>query len=565
MTATLTAEKPARAATPTKAKRPTRPAKPTAPPKRHHPRAITRTPRVGARSKTEVDFTDIFCGAGGSSTGMVLAGLVLKLAANHSEIAIMTHSANHRDAEHVVADINGYDMRRLPHTRVLWASPICTEVSPSGGKKRHRKARSQVARGQAPIPLEEFGPIKDSTFERTRATAWDVVRAAEVHRYEIIVTENVLEFVTDWELYDAWRAAIHSLRPGYRSVIVSVSSAHVGGEDNDPAPQWRDRCYTIFVRSDVPMPDFAPRPAAWCPKCETDIRAVQSWRPSALAWPYIRDGQSVGKYRQQYDYRCERTECGHAIVEPYVKPAASIIDWTNIGKRIGDRKRPLVPNTIARIKAGLEMFPQTISPANTTDGLLVPSGGTWNTTCTSTNEPMRTRLANPKGYEAVLASPFLIEYRNHATASSVQDPLATVTSGGNHHGLVVPDGAFYIKNHGGYAEPRHMVKPVTHPFGTVTANDNHSLVIPYRNALPKTTAEPLLTLGTRDSAALVKGAAKIEDCYLRMIQPREQLLAQRFPGDYIVHGNQGEQTMQAGNAVSCNVAQWIGEQIMAVL
>ncbi|WP_328888346.1 hypothetical protein [Streptomyces sp. NBC_00316] len=50
-----------------------------------------------------------------------------------------------------------------------------------------------------------------------------------------------------------------------------------------------------------------------------------------------------------------------------------------------------------------------------------------------------------------------------------------------------------------------------------------------------------------------------------MIQPREQLLAQRFPGECIVHGTKGEQTMQAGNAVSCNVAQWIGERVAGVL
>lgn len=517
-------------------------------PRAHRP----RNPRSG------LTFTDIFCGAGGSSTGMVNAGLELKLAANHSKIAILTHSANH-DAEHVCADINNYDMRRLPRTDVLWASPICTEISPSGGRRRTRRMP-----GQAAIELEEYGPIEAGAFDRTRATAWDVIRATEVHRYKIIVTENVAEFVTDWELYDAWRECMHKLRPGYRSVVVSVSSAHVGGPGNDPAAQWRDRCYTIFVRNDVPMPDFTPRPLAWCPKCETDIYAVQAWR----------NGNTVGKYKQQYDYRCERTECGRCIVEPYVNPASSIIDWTNPGTRIGDRKRPLVPNTIARIRAGLEMFPETVSvigqdsdphAAGKGEGLLVPTGGTWNTTCTTTGEPARTRMANPKGYEALVTTPFIVEYRNHATASSVDSPLATVTGGGNHHGLVVPEAAFYVKNHGGYAEPKHMVKPVSTPLGTVTANDNHSLVIPYRNAAPKTTADPLHTLGTVDSAALVRGAVAIEDCFLRMLQAREQLDAQRFPHDYIVHGTKGEQTMQAGNAVSCNVAQWIGGQIVEAL
>jgi DNA (cytosine-5)-methyltransferase 1 len=50
-----------------------------------------------------------------------------------------------------------------------------------------------------------------------------------------------------------------------------------------------------------------------------------------------------------------------------------------------------------------------------------------------------------------------------------------------------------------------------------------------------------------------------------MIQPREQLYAQRFPSDYVVIGGRAEQTMQAGNAVSCNVAQWVGHRVWDAL
>ncbi|MFE7137570.1 hypothetical protein ACFVAG_07460 [Streptomyces sp. NPDC057644] len=50
-----------------------------------------------------------------------------------------------------------------------------------------------------------------------------------------------------------------------------------------------------------------------------------------------------------------------------------------------------------------------------------------------------------------------------------------------------------------------------------------------------------------------------------MLQPVEQLAARRFPGDSIVRGNKSEQTVQAGNAVSCNVAQWLGSRVAAVL
>jgi len=444
-------------------------------------------------------FTDIFCGAGGSSNGLVAAGMELKLAANHWVRAIETHAANHPNAEHLCADVNNYDMRRLPTTDILWASPICTEISPAGGRKRSR------TRGQ--LDLLAHGSVPDAAWERTRATAYDVIRATEVHRYKAILCENVVEFATDWELFDWWRTGMELL--GYRSQVVSASSAHIGGDGNVHAPQWRDRIYIVFTHTGIPLPDLRPAPFAHCDRCDRDVAAVQSWR----------NGRTIGKYRQQYDYRCPDHACRGALVEPYIRPAADIIDWSNTGSRIGDRPRPLVETTLDRIRAGLATH------ATATDGLLVPCGGGWNETPTTTAEPMRTRMANPKGYEGLFTQPFVIEYRRNGGAESVERPLATVTANGNHHGLVIP----------------------------------------YRKSAVKTTAEPLHTMSTVDSAGLLLPEPALEDCYFRMLQPREQLLAQRFPTDYIVHGNKGEQTMQAGNAVSANVAQWIGQRVMAVL
>ncbi|MYV55041.1 DNA cytosine methyltransferase [Streptomyces sp. SID3212] len=486
--------------------------------------------------------TDIFCGAGGSSTGLVAAGYELKLAANHSRIAIDTHSANHVNAEHVCADINNYDMRRLPTTDILWASPICTEISPAGGTPRSGQG-GQIGIG------DDYEPADPESFVRTRATAYDVMRAAEVHYYKAILCENVTEFATDWRLFDWWRQGIELL--GYNSQIVSVSSAHVGAPGNDHAPQWRDRIYIVFSRTGIPLPDLCPRPLAWCPECGQDVQAVQSWR----------NGRTIGKYRQQYDYRCPRTRCGKRVVEPYVRPAADAIDWTNLGRRIGDRPRPLAANTISRIEKGLARYPQRASlltlnhsghdgralapeegplPARTRKvgegllipgrhGMLVPAGGTWNNTTTDLHEPMRTRTT--RDTEALVTLPYVVTMRRNGRVDTVDRPLAAVTAGGRHHGLVIP----------------------------------------YRKGAAKPVGEPLLTLATRDSAGLLtpadilEEALRVEDCHFRMLQPIEQLAAQRFPADYIMRGNKTEQTMQAGNAVSCNVAQWLGTQVAAVL
>jgi len=559
----------------------------TPPPNAFHEPLIVR----GVR-ELGIEFIDLFCGAGGSSTGLVLAGFTLLLAVNHWDIAVATHSDNHPEADHWCEDIDRTDMRRLLLRRlrgakVLWASPICTEATPAGAGSGRRSKRAD---GQEAI--EELGHVEQPGFERTRATFWDVLRAVEVRKHAgdpflAVAVENVPDIAWRWEILDLWCLAM--MRFGYRMQILSASSAHLGDDEgNEPAPQWRNRAYFVFTLEGIEQPDLEPRPAAWCPVCAADVEAVQHWKPLARDAKSVVLGHRIGKYREQYVYVCPKQ---HAEVEPYVRPAASVIDWANLGERIGDRRRPLAAKTMERIRAGLAKYPTgrtvvTVNhdghdgrafpadsaplPTRSTkvgEGILVPSGGTWNETATSTAEPMRTRLANEKGYEALVAAPdpMIVEFRRNGIAEPVDAPLATVTAQGNHHGLVVPEGALYVKNYGGRARPEDMSKPVDQPLGTITTSDHHALVVPYRNATAKPVDQPMHTLATRESAALVSPAVAVEDCSFRMLTPREHLGAQSFPDTYRVHGNQGEQTAQAGNAVSVNAARFIGLRLAPVL
>jgi len=456
------------------------------------------------RRPSSFTWTDLFCGAGGASSGLVEAGAEIVLAANHWATAIETHSANHPGTEHLCEDINRLNMRRLPSTTGLWASVICTEISPAGGRKRNR--------GQ--LELLEYGSIPVEAFEVTRATALDVIRATEVHRYDLVVVENVPAFATDWALFGWWRDGMHLL--GYRSQIISVSSAHVGDDSNDAAAQWRNRIYIVFTRDGVPVPDLTPRPLAWCEPCGEDVRARQSWNP----------GRSIGEYRKQYRYVCPNSACRHADVEPYIRPASTAIDWSDIGQRIGDRVKPLAARTMGKIV---------------------------------------------DGYRTYMAEPSLITV-NHGGDSSraiparfAPFPTRTVKIG---DGLVVPPGAFITELRGGGSTHR----PVSHPLATVSAGGNHhGLVIPYRRGSKAYPAgQPFHAMSTKVSGGLLQAERLeqpigVDDLHFRMLKPREQLNAQRFPGDYIVHGNVAEQTMQAGNAVSVNVARWIGEQAMAAM
>jgi DNA (cytosine-5)-methyltransferase 1 len=511
-------------------------------------------------------FTDIFCGAGGSSIGLTEAGFRLVLAANHWQRAIDTHAANFTHAEHLCADVNNYDMRRLPTTDVLWASPICTEASPSGagggGGAKYRQVDGQVALGFDGEPVEQAG------YERTRATFHDVIRATEVHRYKAVIVENVPDVAWKWELYSWWLTGMQLL--GYNVQIVSVSSAHVGDEHNPFAPQWRNRKYIVATREGIPLPDVKPRPLAWCQRCGTDVHAQQWWKPKTRL--YL--GQPVGKYRQQYLYQCPT---GHAFVEPYVLPAASVIDWDNLGPRLGDRKRLPVAKTLARIEAGLSLLREAaLITVNHSDGghravplargplptrtvhigegiathpLLVPCGGSRYDDAADATQPFRTRLTRES--EAVLTPPaFIAQMRNHCTAAGVDEPLTTMTTSGRHHylGTVPQTGRTYPARDG-----------------------RHALVVPYRSGNVTTTAdEPLLTMATKTAAGIARPGTdgpelRVEDCHFRMLTPREQLRSQRFPDTYHVTGTVAEQTMQAGNAVSANVAHWLGRQVAAAL
>lgn len=499
-------------------------------------------------------FVDLFCGAGGSSIGLTMAGGKLLFAANHSKVAIATHATNFPDADHECADINHYDMRNLPRgADVLWGSPICTEISPAGGNKRTRKGNPD----QFEL-IQVEGSVARETFERTRATFQDVIRAAEAHRFKYVIVENVVEAALDWELFGWWLDGMAIL--GYQYQIVCVSSAHVGGALNPHAPQRRDRMYVVFHRKDVHKPDVTPRPLSHCETCGT-VEGVQLWkkpkgRPTASGRHFL-----VGKYgirNGQYVYVCPNGVCRNSVVTPYERPAATVIDWTDLGQLIGDRAAndPLAESTLRRIKRGLELFgrpalvnsahdddraypvDRTPFPSRTTkigDGLACPpfldaNGGSWNTGFAGVNEPFRTRTTSEWEGLVVPAGAFIETQRANVVPTSAWSPFTAMTAGGNHHGLVVP---YYTK---GKATPTSQALP------TVTTKDRFGMAV------------------GGDGAEL-----DVMACRYRMIQWHEQARAQRFPVSYEITGNQGERTAQAGNAVSSNVAQWLGEAIAEAL
>jgi len=498
--------------------------------------------------------TDLFCGAGGSSTGATaIPGVTVRVASNHWDLAVETHNTNHPNADHVCADLSQIDPRRFPRTDILWASPECTNHSVAKGRKR---ADAQ------PDLFDEVLP--DAAAERSRATMWDVPRFAEAHRYSAVIVENVVD-AWHWQPFQAWLMAMDAL--GYDHHLVFLNSMHAQAF-GPGAPQSRDRMYVVFWRKGNPRPDLdrVNRPNAVCPTCGT-VRAMQSWKRA--------DRAPWGRYRAQYIYRCPSVACRNQELEPVFRPAADIIDWSLLGQRIGDRDKPLAAKTMARIESGIQRYwaPLIVEAAGNTydsadprhpahgrpDGymrawptddplrtvhttmskaLVVPVEGRDGKQAASADAPVRTMTTRN---ETRLA--FIAELRGGGSKHRpVDQPLATVTASGTHHGLVTT----YYGNGG--------TRPTGEALATVTATERHALLAPtggtWRTAATSSD-EPVPTRTTRENDGVAFGPAiTVDDVLFRMLEPREIARAMDFPADYRILGNRREQVRQAGNAVT---------------
>lgn len=490
--------------------------------------------------------TDLFCGAGGSSTGAIaVPGVSVRIASNHWDLAVETHNTNHPDADHLCADLSQIDPRRFPCTDILWASPECTNHSVAKGRKRA---------GAQPDLFGEVLP--DAAAERSRATMWDVPRFAEAHRYRAVIVENVVD-AWHWEPFRAWLMAMDCL--GYDHQPVFLNSMHAQGFGQG-APQSRDRMYVVFWRKDNPRPDLdrVTRPPAVCPTCGP-VRAMQVWKRA--------DRAPWGRYRAQYVYRCPSVKCRNQILEPAFRPAADIIDWTHLGQRIGDRSKPLAAKTLARIQAGIERY---WSP------LLVPVEGREGKQAAPVDQPTRTMTTRNETGMA-----FLTVMRGQSGNHPAEQPISTVSSGGIHHGLCQP---FIAELRGGGSKHR----PVSEPLATLTASGTHHGLVttyygkgstqPTGEALPTVTtiekhallmrnntargnpaqlvnpvseyARTITTAGHQSLLTADRPTVDVDDVLFRMLEPREIARAMDFPTDYTILGNRREQVRMAGNAVT---------------
>ncbi|WP_330633744.1 DNA cytosine methyltransferase [Halocatena halophila] len=458
---------------------------------------------------------DLFCGGGGTSTGLALAAEDLDreielIPVNHWDIAIETHQRNHPWADHYNASVEELHPPDLfedePNVDLLVASPECTHFS--------------RARGGKPVT------------EQRRASPWHVVDWLEKLNVDAFLVENVTE-LQSWgpvhegqpsrngEIFEAWINSLHAL--GY-----SVDWRELNAADFGDATTRR----RLFVagrkgkRAQFPEPTHSPE--------------------------------------------------GGDDTEPY-RSAAEIIDWDDRGESIWSRSRPLVNNTMQRIAEGLRRYTHdTLEPfANAVEELGKPEVSKLQKNIVKAervprvaaeiDEPFLARapaaVATDGGDEEDMCGSFVLGQHGGSVARDLDRPLPTIATRGA-IGLYCPE-PFLVPYHSERSGQRPRTHDIEDPYPTVTARGSDPylaspyLIEYYGNGGPQSVDEPLPTVTTKDRFALV-----VPECFpwgldirFRMLEPRELAAAMGFPDDYQFAGNKTETKRQIGNAVPVNLAK----------
>lgn len=258
-------------------------------------------------------YIDLFCGAGGTSTGVERARINGEKCArviacvNHDPNAIKSHAANHPNTKHFTEDIRTLDMKPLqtitdkeraknPGAKVvLWASLECTNFSKAkGGKPRDADSRT---------------------------LAEHLFRYIDALHPDYIYIENVEEFMCwgdldengkpisrdEGRLYLKWVSNVE--KRGYKFDHRLLNAADYGARTS------RTRFFGIFSRLDMPV-----------------------------VWPeptHCKGGRA--------------TDMFHTALKPW-EPVRDVLELENEGQSIFDRKKPLTERTLERIYAGLIKF-----------------------------------------------------------------------------------------------------------------------------------------------------------------------------------------------------------------
>lgn len=373
------------------------------------------------RGKAKVTSVDLFCGAGGTSTGLAeackeLGAPVELIAVNHWTIAVETHKRNHPWATHFCEAIERIDPRKVVPSgrlKLLVASPECTH---------HAKARG--AR-----------PMND----QSRAQPWHILKWCQELYVENILIENVEEMI-DWGPLGAdARPLISKKGETFRAFIQTLQSMDYRVE------------YKVLNSAD--FGDATTRKRLFI-LCRRPFHKRIHWPPPS------------------HTKSPEASDLFSKHLKPWV-PAKKIIDWSIEGQSIFNRKNPLKRSTLERIAAGIKKFcgaaaePFLIILRQHMDAMSV--NGPLPAVCASGNH---VAICEPKPED------FILQQQSGGSPRSVEKPAPTIAGKGA-QALVQPQSfmiPFYNEREGQAPRTHDVNAPV--PSIPATGSGKFGLIEP---------------------------------------------------------------------------------------
>lgn len=546
--------------TPTKGARSRRSARPSPLTAEHRP---ARRRRRFAHD--DLIAVDLFSGFGGLTWGIKQAGFETIMAANHNRYKVEVHEANHPEAEHWIADLvdpesaDYHSARDLPEADLLVAGVSCVN---------HSQANTQKAYEQGLSLFDLEDPDFDARVtrsERDRATANCVLHYAAQHHPRLILVECTTELtswgpaiqgkakVGDGTTYRWWIQQFTNL--GYKYRVSYLNSMFFG------VPQSRDRLYIAFWDRRLPTPDLDHRPPSWCGSCDRIVEAVWTWKTGVPPTGSVR-------YGKQYEYRCP--SCRGVVIPP-MTPSLAALDLSNLGTRIGDRKKPLAAATMARAERCRQRFaefPAVLMPAKAARGA---EKHPWQPMATQTSQQETAILSTG----AIMAAAGNTYERPGSDCRSrdLSEPLWAQTAT-NTTGLVTPPVALAVNNFQG--APRGTDEPLPTQGGSETLSLVSSGVLPFRrNTVPTVHCEAMPTVtsdqipGVLTAAGLIKYNQGTERRISGVDQPLKTVVADGasqallFSGWYKQNGSAGTET--AAHPVSDPLGTLTGRDTTALL
>ncbi|MCK0547875.1 DNA cytosine methyltransferase [Pseudomonas syringae pv. aptata] len=494
---------------------------------------------LGFNPQDDEIVVDFFCGGGGAGTGLEMGlGRTVSVAKNHSPAAISMHTVNHPGAKHFTTDVfDGDPDTECGGKAVGWfhMSPDCTHHSQAaGGQPRKREIRNlswiglKWAGKKKPrvISLEnvkqilQWGPL---VAKRCKSTGRVVKLGGGIAAPGEVVPVDQQFLVPDpARRGQTWAVFVAELeRLGYSVEWRVIRACDFG------APTSRERLFMI-ARCDGqpvvwPEPTHAKRPA----------KGQKPWRTAAECIDFTDLGKSIfGRKKDLAPATLRRVAKG---MKKFVidNPAAFIVPIANwSGETVQSANEPLRTVTSYPKGGAFSVVSPIIAPATHqgSDRINDPLEPLPTVTCANRGEltlisptliqsgygeregqqprvpgidqPLGTVVAG--GVKHALAAAHLVKFRFNDAGKALDEPLPTITSGGNYqrpagaaHAMGVST-VFMAQMNGGFNTTH--AKGVDEPMTTVTNTGSQqqlvaaSLVHLRGNCDARDTADPLHTI-----------------------------------------------------------------------